>query len=401
MTADLDRFACDDRFPGLQIVRLVRRAIASTRLDLKGLRVLTEASVGYRRITPVLAALAGADEVYAVGRDTVAASRKEAEEQTAYFAGLARVDDRIKLLSTRLQAPLATVDIVTDLPGVRPIDESIVRNVAETAAVTLMRGAANWRGGDVDVATCRRNGVAIAGLDEEAVGLHRYPPLAVLAALLDLGVEVAGSTVILAGDGPSCAYIVQALARLGARVLVAAPETAGRISLYGGEKAGDTLADDAVAGRLPEADALVLSPADPAERRIGPGAPTDAARLAAAAPHLAVVGVDAENDLRTLSAAGLRCRPAGGPGGIFDLLPQAVVAQHAAGAQGRRGDDAGAAARLFAARRGAAGRRGGTRRSAAQGPVRRPAVTRPAGTTRLDRPGPPYTSPGVAAEAEW
>ena len=126
----------------------------------------------------------------------------------------------------------------------RPIDESIVRNVAETAAVTLMRGAAHWRGGDVDVATCRRHGIAVAGLDEEAVGLYRYPPLGVLAALLDLGVEVAGSTVVVAGDGPSCAYVVQALARLGARVLVAAPETAGRIGLYGGEKAGDALGDD-------------------------------------------------------------------------------------------------------------------------------------------------------------
>ncbi len=331
MMADLDRFACDDRFPSLQTVRLIRRAIEITRLDLKGLRVLTEASVGYRRITPALAALAGADEVYAVGRDSVAASRKEAEEQTAYFAEQARVGGRVKLLSTRLQAPLETVDIVTDVPAVRPIDEAIIRNVAGTAAVTLMRGTAFWRGGDVDVATCRRHGVAVAGLDEEAVGLHRYPPLGALAALLDLGVEVAGSTVVVAGDGPSCAYVVQALARLGARVLVAAPETAGRIGLYGGEKAGDGLGSDALAGRLPEADALVLCPADPDARTVGPRESIDAARLASAAPHLAVVGVDAENDLRALDAAGLRCRPAGGPGGVFDLLPQAVVARHAAG----------------------------------------------------------------------
>ena len=91
MAPDLDRYACDARFPGLQIVRLIRREIERTRLDLKGLRVLTEASVGYRRIAPVVAALAGADEVYAVGRDSVAASRKEAEEQTANLAELARV----------------------------------------------------------------------------------------------------------------------------------------------------------------------------------------------------------------------------------------------------------------------------------------------------------------------
>ena len=123
----------------------------------------------------MIAALAGADEVYAVGRDSAAASRKEVEEQTGYFADLARVGARVKLLSTRLQAPLATVDIVTDLPGVRPIDESIIRNVAENAAVTLMRGAAHSRPADVDVATCRRHGIAVAGVDEEAVGLTAAP----------------------------------------------------------------------------------------------------------------------------------------------------------------------------------------------------------------------------------
>jgi hypothetical protein len=331
MTADLDRFACDGRFPGLQIVRLVRRAIDSARLDLKGLCVLTEAAVGYRRITPVLAALAGADAVYAVGRDSAVSSRQQAEEQTAYFAELSHVGDRVKLISTRLQAPLDAVDVVTDLPGVRPIDESILRSVADTAAVTLMRGAAHWRAADVDVATCRRRGVAVAGLDEEAVGLYRYLPQGVLAALLDLGVEIAGSTVVVAGEGPAHPYVVRALAGLGARVLVAAPETAGRIGLFGGEKAGGALGDDAVAGRLPESDALVLCPAASGGRWVGPGAAADAARLAAAAPHLAVVGLGADADLRALGAAGVRCRPAGGPDGLFDLLPQAVVAQHTAG----------------------------------------------------------------------
>jgi hypothetical protein len=331
MTAELDRNACDARFPGLQAVRLIRREIERTRLDLKGLRVLTEAAVGYRRVTPVIAALAGADAVYAVGRDSAAASRKEADEQTAYFAELARIGARVKLLSTRLQAPLDTVQVVTDLPGVRPVDESVIRNVAESAAVSLMRGTQHWRAADVDVATCRRRGVAVAGLDEEAVGLYRYAPQAVLAGLLDLGVGLAGSTIIVAGDAPAAPYVVQALARLGARVLVGAPDTAGRIGLYGGEKAGDALGDDAVAGRLPEADALVLCPLAAEARTVGPGAAVDAAHLAAAAPHVAVVGLDAESDLRALAGAGLRCRPAGGPGGVLDLLPQAVIARHTAG----------------------------------------------------------------------
>ncbi|NLE23600.1 MAG: hypothetical protein GX624_12605 [Actinobacteria bacterium] len=329
MAADLDSHACDARFPGLQAVRLIRRAIDHARLDLKGLRVLTEASVGYRRVAPVVAALAGADEVYAVGRDSVAASRKEAEEQTAYFAEIAHVSSRVKLLSTRLQAPLEAVDIVTDLPGVRPVDESVLRTIADTAAVALLHGTAHWRASDVDVATCRRHGIAVAALDEEAIGLYRYTPLGVLAGLLDLAVEVAGSTVVIAGEAPCVPYVVQALTRLGARVLVAAPQTAGRIELFGGEKAGDAIGDDGVLGRLAEADALVLCPAADV-RTVGPGSPVDATLFAAAAPHVAVVGVDAESDLRALASAGLRCRPAGGPAGESDLLPQAVIARHAA-----------------------------------------------------------------------
>jgi hypothetical protein len=84
-------------------------------------------------------------------------------------------------------------------------------------------------------------------------------------------------------------------------------------------------------GRLPEADALVLCPDGAAARTVGPGTPLDAARLAAAAPHVAAVAMGAETDLRALEAAGLRCRVAGGPDGVFDLLPQAVIAQHVAG----------------------------------------------------------------------
>src|SRR5665647_3832656 len=87
------RFACDDAFPGRHVLRLIRRAVKRHRLDLHGLRVLTEAGVGYRRVTPALAALAGAAEVYAVARDSVQSSRKEAERQTEYLARLAGIQD--------------------------------------------------------------------------------------------------------------------------------------------------------------------------------------------------------------------------------------------------------------------------------------------------------------------
>ncbi|MGZ8635280.1 MAG: hypothetical protein ACXWZZ_15670, partial [Solirubrobacteraceae bacterium] len=286
------------------------------------------------------------------------AARQDAEEQTAYLARVAGVQDGVHVVPTRLQAPLAEVDIVTDLPGVRPIDESIVRNIAPTAAVALMRGADHWRAADVDVAACRRHGIAAAAVDEDAIGLYRYLPMSVVWGLLELGVEVVGATVLVAGSGQPYAHVVRGLKQLGARVLVAAPETAGRVGLYGGEKVGHDLGDEAVLGRLAEADALVLCPGSPGERWIGPGAAVDASRIVTTAPHLAIVGEEAEADCRALAAVGLRCRPAGeGAFALFDLLPQPLIDLYAAGLKvgevmtraRRRGSSSPAAEQLAAA----------------------------------------------------
>ncbi len=330
-SGDRVRYAADERFPWRRTLRLVERAVAAHRLDLSGLRVLTEAAVGYQRLTPVIAALAGADAVFAVGRDSVSASRRDAEEQTGWLAAVAGVQERIRFFPTRLQAPLSTVDIVTDLPGVRPVDESIVRNLTAGAVVTLMRGTAAWRAADVDVASCRRAGIPVAGLDEDAVGLYRWTALTAVHGLLELGVEIAGATLAVAGDGPAYGHVVRALAQLGARVIVATPDNAGRVALCGGERIGADLGDEIARSRLAEAEALVVCPGEPGRRVIGFGAEIDAAGLAAAAPHLAVLCLEGEIDRRGLAAAGLTAWPADGPAVPGDLLPQAVVELHVAG----------------------------------------------------------------------
>jgi hypothetical protein len=325
------RFACDERLPWRRALRLAQREIAARRLDLSGLRVLTEAAVGYQRLTPVVAALAGADQVFAVGRDSVSASRRDAEAQTGWLAAMAGVQERIRFFPTRLQAPLHTVDIVTDLPGVRPVDEAIVRNLTAGAVVTLMRGTAAWHATDVDVASCRRAGIPVAGLDEDAVGLYRWTALTAVHGFLELGVEIAGATLAVAGDGAAYGHVVRALAQLGARVLVVTPENAGRVALYGGEKIGADLADEAARSRLTEAEALALCPGEPGRRMVGPRAEIGAAPLAALAPHLAVLCLAGEVDRRGLATAGLTCWPAEGHAVPADLLPQAVVALHTAG----------------------------------------------------------------------
>ena len=56
--------------------RLLRQAIADYGLDLSGLTVFTEAASGPYLHTPILAALAGAEKVYAQTANSAYASRR-------------------------------------------------------------------------------------------------------------------------------------------------------------------------------------------------------------------------------------------------------------------------------------------------------------------------------------
>jgi hypothetical protein len=333
---DNSRFACDDSFPGRYVLRLAERAIRRHELDLSGMTVLTEAATGYYRATATVAALAGAT-VYAVARDGDFGTRDEARDQTTYLARLAGVEEAVNVVASRLQAPLDTIDIVTNLGGVRPIDETVIRALPPTAVVSLMFAVSHWRPSEVDAVACRRAGVAIAGVDEDGIDLFRYTALRVAWWLLAMGVEIVGSTLLFAADGIVYPKVALVFSRLGARVFVAGRDAPGRVSLIGAEKVGDGLGDADVRRLLPNIDGLLLFADDADTEFIGPNGAIAAKELAGIAPHLAVAVYSGKVDRRGLIEAGLRVFPESDPGGghtaytIGELVPQPVVESHTAG----------------------------------------------------------------------
>ena len=90
--------------PGMEATRLVRLARSSVldmRIDLRGAVVLTEAATGAYAVTPVIAALAGAEHVYAFTRPTRYGSVEEVARQTRELAAAAGVLGRIELRTDR------------------------------------------------------------------------------------------------------------------------------------------------------------------------------------------------------------------------------------------------------------------------------------------------------------
>lgn len=215
-----------DPRPGLDRRRLLARmgaAIEACRLDLAGAVVLTEAASGPYVVTPILAALAGAERVYALARATRHGSVEEIGAETRELADLAGVADRIEIVTRKQPAILAQADVVTNSGHVRPIDAATIDALKPTAVIPLMFEAWEFREGDLDLEACRRRGIAVCGTNERHPSVDVFSFLGVLAVkqLLDAGVAVLGSRLLLLCDNPFSAFIERGLARAGATVEVA------------------------------------------------------------------------------------------------------------------------------------------------------------------------------------
>lgn len=215
-----------EQSPGLdqrRLVRLMRGAVAACRLDLRGLRVLTEAASGAYVVTPVIAALAGA-EVTALTRSTAYGSVEAITADTMALAELAGVAARLRVIADREQAPFAQAEIVTNSGHVRPIDAAAVARMRPGAALPLMYEAWEYREADLDLEACRARGVLVAGTNERHPAVDVFSYLGVMAVRLlhQAGVAVYASRVLLLCDNDFGPFIQRGLSGAGAEVHLAA-----------------------------------------------------------------------------------------------------------------------------------------------------------------------------------
>jgi hypothetical protein len=187
--------------------RLLGHCIKDLELDLSGLRVFTEAASGPYLHTPILAALAGATQVYAVAADSPFADKEEVAAATAQAARAHGVADRIDVLFERSPAHVGESDIVTNSGFVRPIDRELVAAMKPTAVIPLMWETWEFRDADLDLAACHEHGILVLGTDESAgsLDLYGYSGFLALKLLFELGLEGHKTRAVLLGTGPTLA----------------------------------------------------------------------------------------------------------------------------------------------------------------------------------------------------
>lgn len=200
--------------------RLIEKAIKSFSLDLTGKRIFTEAASGPFVWTPLIAALAGAEKVYAVTRDSQYGSAESIKAVTMDHARTLGVADRILVQFEKDPTALGGADIVTNLGFVRPLDESTVNAMRVGAVIPLMWEPWEFRKEDVDLEASINRGIAIVGTNErdERLLTFRAVAMTVLKLLLENNIEVIGSDILILGQGVFAEETATLLRSLGASI---------------------------------------------------------------------------------------------------------------------------------------------------------------------------------------
>jgi hypothetical protein len=181
---------------------LLRELIRQMDLDLSGLTIYTEAASGAYRLTPLMAALAGAKRVYAQTRDSRFGTAGEVCRATLADAVELGLAGRIEVLTERCHRCLAESDIITNSGFVRPIDRDLVSVLKPTAVIPLMWETWEFRSADFDLDACRERGVLVLGTNEHQPPCNMVPYCGFLGLKLIFELGFDGGGVLVLGNAP-------------------------------------------------------------------------------------------------------------------------------------------------------------------------------------------------------
>ena len=310
-----------------RVEKLIDDAINTYDLDLSGLTVFTEAASGNYVVTPLIAALAGSDRVFAITRDSRYGKAVDVRNSTLELAQKWGIGDRIEVVSDKIPSMLSQVDIVTNLGFVRPIDKNMIAHLKPTAVLPLMWETWEFREADLDLSECRRVGIMVLGTNEREVGLDFFTYVGYLAVKLafELEIEIYRSKAVVVGSGVFGGSCVETFDKLEADIK------------YIDLSAGASLETESAKSTLRDADLVVLIEHRNPVCLIGSEGQIAVDELLALSPHVSIIHIAGNINREEIDSAAIPCLPqkSAAPGYMSvttDYLgPKPVIVLHTAG----------------------------------------------------------------------
>ncbi len=205
----------------MRIENIILELVEKLDLDLKGLVVTTEVASGDYVYLSIIAALAGADKVYALGRDTSYGKYVEHKARLVDISREFNVSNAIEPCEASSFNAWMESDIITNSGMVRPIDRAKLKQFKSTAVIPLMWETWEFRPNEIDIKACQDFGIPVIGTEEKfhAIDMYEYPGMLALKMLFDVQCDFSSDRIALIGGGLTGTLIAKTLSRFNGSFL--------------------------------------------------------------------------------------------------------------------------------------------------------------------------------------
>lgn len=183
--------------------RLIEEVIEKLDLSLENMSVLTEAASGNFIVTPLIAAIAGADKVYVTSKDSEYGNIDQIKEYLYDLIEEFNIDKEKIIYVEEAKEIVKYVNIVTNLRGVRPINRELIQRLPYDAAIPLMWESWEARSQDIDYKVCLESNIPILGTKEtdNRLRIFRYVGMTAIKLLFERNIEVFKSNILIISSG--------------------------------------------------------------------------------------------------------------------------------------------------------------------------------------------------------
>lgn len=202
---------------------LIEQTIQNLDLDLSGVKVLTEVGSDYYKFLPIIAGLAGAQNVFAWTRDSRFGKAKNIIERCQELLDHVGLKSSVQFFDGEINFDhLRHADLITNSGFLRPLDEEKLKHCKDTVVIPLMFEKWEIRPEDINLEYCQKNHIKVAGTSESHPDIQVFQyvgPLAIKMAM-EAGFEILGNKICVWSDDDFGDEATKAFYKLGAREVI-------------------------------------------------------------------------------------------------------------------------------------------------------------------------------------
>lgn len=300
------------------------KQIDDLKLDLSGKVVLTEAASGAYVVTPILAALAGA-EVYAYTRSTRYGTAEEVIAKSKEAIAATGKDLNIHFITDLEPEVIAKADIITNSGHLRPLNAGKLQYAKKGAVIPLMYEAWEWRNADVDKTYCIEKNIVIGATNERHpnVDVFNYLGDMAIKMIFDAGLTPYRNKFILICNNDFGPYMAKPLVKVcGALGVIDKPEN--RTAYPEGIEWLSDFPDISIPSSFEDAEAVIFTAYPFEQDWIGHDTPLSAAKLKNQLKDPYLLRYAGDVDTKALDELQLHYYPAHVSSGHMGIIPSEI-----------------------------------------------------------------------------